>query len=64
MACVLFSAIDQVAVTKLVVVSENGSKMACQKSFVMALVNIKTTNTKKSFLMDASKTILAQFWAH
>ena len=28
------------------------------------IVHIKTTNTKKSFLMDASKTILAQFWAH
>ena len=28
------------------------------------IVHLKTTNTKKSFLMDASKTILAQFWAH
>ena len=28
------------------------------------IVHLKTTNTKKSFLMDASKTILAQFWIH
>lgn len=28
------------------------------------IVHFKTTNTKKSFLMDASKTILAQFWIH
>jgi len=28
------------------------------------IVHLKTTNTKKSFLMDASKTILAQFWTH
>lgn len=28
------------------------------------IVHLKTTNSKKSFLMDASKTILAQFWIH
>ena len=28
------------------------------------IVHLKTTNTKKSFLMDASKTILAQLWIH
>ena len=28
------------------------------------IVHLKTANTKKSFLMDASKTTLAQFWIH
>ncbi len=28
------------------------------------IVHLKTSNIKKSFLMDASKTILAQFWIH
>ncbi|MDB9836858.1 hypothetical protein OAC51_08150 [Flavobacteriaceae bacterium] len=28
------------------------------------IVHLKTVNSKKSFLMDASKTILAQLWIH
>ena len=28
------------------------------------IVHLKTTNTKKSFLMDASKTILGQLWIY
>ena len=28
------------------------------------IVHLKTVNSKKSFLMNASKTILAQLWIH